>query len=196
MRGVAHQKYAIPPPLRRDAVVNAINDGVEDFHLVDGTDETNDLVAKLVRARLGNAGGKRIKKPPAVRLAHEDHPFLRVGKVGEIRVVARIGHVEIDLDVDEQAPHVRRLAFDSDAELRAHRAAPAVTGQEVRTLDLAGAVGRIEARDDAVVQLPKRCQAMPQMERPRPALIDRIAQDRFEVVLGHVDDEGIARIFA
>ena len=34
------------------------------------------------------------------------------------------------------------------------------------------------------------------MERPRPALIDGIAQDRLEVMLGHVDDEGIARIFA
>ena len=50
MRGVAHQEHAIPPPLRRDAVVDAVDDGVEDFHLVDRTDETQHLVAEFLRA--------------------------------------------------------------------------------------------------------------------------------------------------
>ena len=144
MCGIAHQEHPIPPPLRRDAVVDAIDDGVEDFHLVDRTDETDHLVAEFVRARLRNPGGQRIEKTPAVRLADQDHPFLRVGEIGEIRVVARIGHVEIDFHIDQQATHIGQFAFHGDAELRAHRAAPTVAGQEVRALDVTVAVGRLE----------------------------------------------------
>ena len=34
------------------------------------------------------------------------------------------------------------------------------------------------------------------MQCPRPAPVDGLAQDRLEVMLGHVDDEGIAGVFA
>src|SRR5262245_43121977 len=166
MRGIAHEKHAIVPPLARDAMVNAVDDGVEDLHLVDGADEADDLGAELCRRRLGHAGAERIEKAPAVRLAHQDHPFLRVGAIGEIGVVARIGHVEIDLDVDQEAADVGRLALDRDTELRAHGATPAVAGEQIGAFDLARPRGRLEARDHAVGKLPKRGQALLQMERP------------------------------
>src|SRR5215831_20310229 len=103
MRGITHEEHAMLAPLRRDAMMNAVDDGVEDFHLVDWTDEANDLLAELGGRGLCDSGGERIEKPPAVWLAHEDHPFLRIGEISEIGIVARIGHVEIDLDVDQQA---------------------------------------------------------------------------------------------
>jgi hypothetical protein len=109
MRGVAHQEHAIAPPLARDAMVDAVDDGVEDLELIDRANEANDLGAELGARRLGHAGGERIEKAPAVRLSHQDHPFLRVGEIGEIRVVARIGYVEINLDVHQRAADVGRL---------------------------------------------------------------------------------------
>jgi hypothetical protein len=51
-------------------MMNAVDDGVENFHLVDGTDEANDLRAELGGRGLGDSGGERIKETPAVRLAH------------------------------------------------------------------------------------------------------------------------------
>ena len=91
VRGVAHQEHAIPPPLRRDAVVNAVDDGVEDFHAGRrGPMKRMTLSRNSSARRLGHAGAERIQEAPAVRLAHQDHPLLRVGEVGEIRVVARI----------------------------------------------------------------------------------------------------------
>src|SRR5262245_9345523 len=160
MRGIAHEKHAIAPPLVRDPMVDAVDDGVEDLHLVDGPDEADDLGAELCRRRLGHAGAERIEKAPAMRLAHQDHPFLRVGEIGEIGIVARIGHVEIDFDVDQEAADIGRFAFDRDAELRAHGAAPAVAGQQIGAFDLAWPLGRLEARDHAIGTLPKRGQAM------------------------------------
>jgi hypothetical protein len=90
----------------------------------------------------------------------------------------------------------RQRTFDRYAELRAHRAAPAVTGQKIRAFDFACAVRGVEARDHAAIRLPKRRQTMLQMERPGAALIDRHAQDRLEVMLRHVDHEGITRVVA
>src|SRR5262249_34449964 len=65
MRGIAHEKHAIAAPLRRHAVMNAVDDGVEDFHLLDGTDEANDLRAEIGDRGLGDSGGERIKETPA-----------------------------------------------------------------------------------------------------------------------------------
>src|SRR6516225_3412988 len=115
MRGIAHEEHAIASPLRRHPMMNAVDDGVEDFHLVDWTDGANDLRAEFGGGGLGDAGGKRIEETPAVRLAHQDHPFLGIGKIGEIGIVARIGDVEIDLDVDQQAADVGRLSFHRHA---------------------------------------------------------------------------------
>jgi hypothetical protein len=84
-------------------------------------------------------------------LAHQDHPFPGIGEIGEIRVIARISHVEIDFDIDQQASLVRGLSFHRHAELRAHRAAPAVAGQEIRAFHFTRAVGGFETRDDAMV---------------------------------------------
>jgi len=106
MRGIAHEEHAVAAPLRRHAMMNAVDDGVEDLHLVDGTDEANDLRAEFGARGLGDSGGERIKETPAVWLAHQDHPFLGIGEIGEVGIVARIGDVEIDLDVDQQAADV------------------------------------------------------------------------------------------
>ena len=131
-----------------------------------------------------------------MRLAHQDHPFLRIGEIGEVRIVTRIFDVEVDLDVDQQGQRVERLAFDRDPELFAHRAASAVAGEEVRAFEFAHAVRRLEARDHAVVG-PAECrQAMPEMRRARLPLLERAMQDRLEMVLRHVDDEGIAGVLA
>jgi hypothetical protein len=132
-------------------MVDAVDDGVEDFHPVDRTDEANDLFAKLDGRGLGNAGSKGIEKAPAVWLAHQDHPLPGIGEIGKIRVIAGIGDVEIDFDVDQQAALVGGLSFHRHTELRAHRAAPAVTGQEIRAFHFARAVRGFETRDDAMV---------------------------------------------
>src|SRR5262249_57239497 len=72
----------------------------------------------------------------------------------------------------------------------------AMTGEEIRAFDFAPAGGGVEARDHAAVELPKRRQTMLQMERTGAALIERRAQDRLEVMLRHVDHEGVARVVA
>ena len=196
MRGITHQEHAVAAPLARDAMVDAVDDGVEDLQVVDGTDEANDLLAELGSGGLGHSRGKRVEKAPAMRLAHQDHPLAGIGEIGEIGIVARIGDVEVDLDVDQQDALVRRLAFNRDAELGTHRAAPAVAGEEMRAFDLATAVRRVKYCDDPVVGLTKGGELVPQMQRARPALLNGRAQDRLEVMLRHVDDEWIARIFA
>src|SRR5215510_10676780 len=89
-----------------------------------------------------------------------------------------IGHIEIDLDVDQQAADVGRLSFHRHAELRAHRAAAAITSEEIRAFDCARAIRGVEARDHAAVELSKRRQTMLQMERSGAASIERRAQDR------------------
>src|SRR5262249_58929708 len=104
MRGITHEKSTIVAPLRRHAMVNAVNDGIEDLHLIDGADEVNDSFAELGGGGLGDARSKRIEKEPAVRLAHQDHPLLRIGKISEKRVGADIGDIESDFDIDQQAP--------------------------------------------------------------------------------------------
>src|SRR4029077_20395745 len=58
MRGIAHEEHAALAPLRRHAVVNAVDDGVEDFQLLDGADESGDLLAEIGGAGLGNAGSE------------------------------------------------------------------------------------------------------------------------------------------
>ena len=83
-------------------MVNAIGHGVEDFELVHRPNETQDLRLEFPVRRLGGAGRERKQKGPAVRLPHQDHPFPRVGEIGEIGIVARILHIEIDLDVDQR----------------------------------------------------------------------------------------------
>src|SRR5262249_23628728 len=73
MGGIAHEEHAMAAPLRRHAMMNAVDDGVENFHLVDGTDEANDLRAELGGRGLGDSGGERIKETPAMR-RDQDHP--------------------------------------------------------------------------------------------------------------------------
>ena len=91
---------------------------------------------------------------------------------------------------------VERLAFDRDAELRAHRAAAAVAGEQIRAFDLARAVRRLEGRDHAVVGCAERRQPCRRCTRARLPLVERAMQDRLEMVLRHVDDEGIAGLVA
>src|SRR5260370_7365305 len=93
MRGIAHEEHAIAAPLRRDAMMDAVDDGVEDFHLVDGTDEANDLRAEFGGGGLGDSRGERTEGTPEVRLAPHDHPFLRAGKQSEAAGNAPMGAV-------------------------------------------------------------------------------------------------------
>ena len=150
---------------------------------------------ELLRASARARRRQRIEKAPAMRLADQDHPFLRVGEIGEIRIVARIGDVEIDLDVDQQVARVRatrprprcRAARGPCCARRRRRA-----GRTLRTL--AAAVRRLEARDHAVVDCRKRVRRCRSCSAPGRPCVDRLVQDRLEVVLRHVDDEGIAGV--
>ena len=164
MRGIAHQEDAAAPPFGRDAVMDAIDDGVDDLHVLHRADEAQDLLAELLARRLGLVAGERKQEAPAMRLANQDHPLGRIGEIGEIGIVARVLHIEIDLHVDQERQHVQRLALDRNAKLRADGAAAAVAGEEIGAFDLAQAVRasrrsrrRHRRRSRTTTSLCRRC---------------------------------------
>src|SRR5262249_36982515 len=177
-------------------MVNAIDERVENLHVVDRAHNANYLLPELGGGGLGHSRGERIEKAPAMRLTHQDHPLAGIGEIGEIGVITRVGDVEVDLDVDQQDALVGRFSFHGNAELGTHRAAPTVAGEEVRAFDLAAPIRRVEYRNDAAVGLAKRRESVPQMQRAGTALLDGCAQNRLEVMLWHGDYGGVARIFA
>ena len=129
-----------------------------------------------------------------MRLPNKDHPFLRIGEVREIRIVARILDIQIDFDIDKQHANVERLALDLNAEERPHRAAAAVAGEQIAPLELAHSVRRLKGGDHAAIDGAELGQPVPQVHRSRPPLLDRLVENRLQMVLRHVDDEGVAGI--
>jgi hypothetical protein len=98
-------------------VVYPVDHGVDHLQRVHVADEPARLLAQLSeRGRLGDRG-EREQEAPAMRLAHEDHPLVRVGEIGEVGIVAWVGDIEIHHDVDQHIGHIVRDALDRDAEL-------------------------------------------------------------------------------
>ncbi len=196
MGRIAHQQRAIDPPAFGDPMMDLIGDTAEDPHPIDRADEAEDLFAqRLIRGFLRRRR-QRKQETPAVRLADHDHPFLGVGEISEIRVVARIGDIEIHLQVEQHVPHVERLSCRPNAAQRAHGAAAAVATQQIAARKAPLTVRRRESRDDALLVLTEGEQPVVHQHPVRPRGLDLPAQDRLEMMLGQIDDERIARLIA
>ena len=98
---VAHEEHAFSTPLIGDAVMDLVGHLADHAYVLCLADERQDLVAQLFGGRLFPAGRERKKESPAVRMPHQDHPFVRIGKIGEVRVIPGICDIEVDLEVDE-----------------------------------------------------------------------------------------------
>jgi hypothetical protein len=72
----------------------------------------------------------RIRIPARLRQFsawHKDHPFGWVRKVCEVRIIARISHVEIDREVDRTVALLQGFAVGVDAEQLANSASSPIT---------------------------------------------------------------------
>ena len=129
VRGVAHEEHTPFAPAAGDAMVHAIDDLVDHLHLVHVANEGQRLLQELVIAGRVLAWLEGIKKTPALGVAHQDHPLLRIGEIGEVGIVSRVADVQVELQIDQGVFFVERVALGLDAQCAAHTAATAVTGQ-------------------------------------------------------------------
>ena len=127
-------------------------------------------------------------------LANENHPFARIGEVRKVRIVAWIRHIQIDLQIDQRIALGQGFAFDRDAKLFAHDAAPTIAGEQIRGFDTTLARGCLQDEDDVIGMLHESGQTMRKMHRIGRSLPQRFGEQRFEVMLRHVDHERIARL--
>ena len=112
-----------------------------------------------------------------MRLAHQDHPLGRVAKVGEIRVIALVLNVEVDLEVNEHVPLGQRHALNSDAELLAHERSTAIARQQVAAVTRHFTVGRVQSQLHMVVVLSEAHESVAHVHSARGAAFKFIAQD-------------------
>ncbi len=101
MGGIAQQHHAVVAPLARDPMVDPVQVGADNLDVRNVADEVQGLVAQLVDRVFGLPFLDRVEEAPTVRLTNQDHPFVGVAEIREIRVVARVLDIEIDLDVDQ-----------------------------------------------------------------------------------------------
>ena len=167
MRRVAHQEHATAPPLGSDAMMDAIDDGVEDFDVVHRADEAQDLLAEFLPRRLGQAAAQRKQEAPAMRLAHQDHPLLSDRRNRRGRD-SRAGFGHRGRPSRRPGASARRAISPSTAmpSCSAHGAASAVAGEEIGAFDLAQAVRRLEVATTPLSVAAERGQLVPQMPRP------------------------------
>src|SRR5262249_28954766 len=196
MRRVAEQDHAPVMPFAGDTMVDLEQIGADQLSVFRTADESHGLLAKLVVGELALAFENRVKKAPALRLAHKDHPFLGIAEIAEIREVARVLDVEVDLQIDEREALWQRAAFDRDAETLPHGAASPVTAQKEACVEGFIAVRRVEFERDVIRMLCESCQAVPVMNCPEFRTGERVTQSRLHVGLRQVDDKGKARFIS
>ena len=190
MRRIAEQNDASVVPFAGDAVVDLEQICADQLGVFRTADERHRLLAQLVVGELTLTLEYRVEKAPALRLAHEDHPFLGVAEIAEVGKVARVLDVEVDLQVDEREALGQRAAFDRNAEALAHRAASAVAGQKKAGIECLLAVRRVELERHVVGMLREAGEAMPVMDFSVFRAGQGVAQRRLHVGLRQVDDEG------
>ena len=95
--GITHQEDATLLPRLRHPMVHRVDVGTQNAHVTDVADEASGPVGHLLTRGFLGACGKRKQEPPAVRLAHQDHPFGRIAEVCEVRVIALVLDIEVDL---------------------------------------------------------------------------------------------------
>src|SRR5207248_1991637 len=149
-------------------------------------DEPPRLLGQLVTRGLGTAGRQRVQETPAVRLAHQDHPLLRIAEIGEIGIVPRVVHIQVDLEIDQHVPLFEGAPLHRDAKAFAHMGTPAVAREQVACPH--GAV--TEPQLDVVLGLGEAGQPVSHVEDAGSLLLERGPHHGLELVLRNVDDKG------
>ena len=164
--------------------------GAEQLGVFRTTDERHGLLAQFVVGELTLTFEYRVEKAPALRLAHEDHPFLGIAEIAEVGKITRVLDVEVDLQIDQRKTLRQRAAFDRNAEAFAHRAASAVTGQKKAGVESLPAIRRVEFERHVIRMLRESGEAMPVMDFSVSRAGQAVAQYGLHVGLRQVDDEG------
>ncbi len=144
VRGISHQEGSPRTPSRGDAVMDAVDDGAEDFEIVHGTDELQHLLPEFVLVGFGNIGGNGTgnasNAAERTRIIHSSGS----AKIGEIGIIARIANIQVHLDVDQQVSRGQRLALNRDVEHGSDRAPSAAAGEQIEPSTRARPVRRLE----------------------------------------------------